>query len=88
MDQVSCLGLSVERSQLQQANVMIDLFNLVKDHRIHAWLTAICCCSLFVAHLRHSSAGSDILLGKSCQYSQRSEGVETTTHSSMVIARV
>ena len=52
---------------------------------MQAWLTAICCCSLFMARLGcHSSAGSDILQGKSCQYAQRSEGTEATTHNSVV----
>lgn len=67
MDQVSCLGLLAVRSQLQQANVLVHLFDLGKDHRMRAWLTVVCCCSLFMAHLRcHSSARSQVLLGKSC----------------------
>lgn len=70
---------------MQQASVHIELTNHVDDHGIHAWLTAICCCSLFMAHLGcHSSAGSNDLLRKSCRYSQKSEGAEATIHTSRV----
>ena len=84
MDQISCLGVFGARSQLQQADIPFYLFDLVKDHRIHSRLTAICCCSLFMAHLRcHSSAGVYVLLDRSRRYFREAKRAEATTHGSM-----
>lgn len=80
MGQVSCLGSFPERSQRQQANVSIKLLDLFQDHWMQAWLTVICCSSLFMARLGcHGSAGGKILLVKP-QWSQKLKGGEATSH--------